>query len=83
MKTIGNKASVMSALESALAALPDKQIRRDEFTAEQFIAAKQKEGDQRTHNGLRAALLTLEKRGVLKCRKVCVDGKHRNAYSKA
>jgi hypothetical protein len=83
MKTIGNKASVMSALESALAAIPDKQIREDEFTTEQFIAAKQKEGDQRTYNGLRAALLALEKSGVLKCRKVCIDGKHCNAYSKA
>jgi hypothetical protein len=83
MKTIGNKSSVMSALESALAAMPDKQIRPDEFTTEQFIAAKQKGGDTRTRNGLRAALLALEKSGVFKCRKVCVDGKHRNAYSKA
>ena len=83
MKTIGNKASVMSALESALASLPDKQIREDEFTADQYIADRKKKGDNRSHDGIRCYLYRMEKNGLVKSRKVCIDGKECNAYSKA
>jgi hypothetical protein len=83
MKTIGNKASVMSALESALAAIPDKQIREDEFTRDEWIAKMRERGDKRSFDGLRGALLALVKQGVFKSRKVCVSGKECNAYSKA
>jgi uncharacterized protein HemY len=82
MKTIGNKASVMSALESALAAIPDKQIREDEFTRDQWIAKMRENGDKRSFDGLRNALLALVKQGIFKSRKVCIDGKECNAYSK-
>jgi hypothetical protein len=83
MKTIGNKASVMSALESALAATPDKKIRPDEFTSNQYIAMMRENGDTRSYDGLRNALKVLAENGVFKLRKVCVDGKECNAYSKA
>jgi hypothetical protein len=73
----------LSALESALAAIPDKQIRPDEFTRNQYIAMMREKGDKRSFDGLRCALLTLVKQGVLKKRKVCIDGKECNAYSEA
>jgi hypothetical protein len=73
----------LSALESALAAIPDKHIRPDEFTRNQYITMMREKGDKRSFDGFRGALLALVKRGVLKQRKVCIDGKECNAYSKA
>jgi len=75
--------ATLSALESALASLPDKQIRDDEFTRDQYIVMMREKGDKRSFDGFRGALLALVKQGVLKQRKVCIDGKECNAYSKA
>ena len=75
--------AALSAIESALLSLPTKRIRDDEFTADQYIRGMQLKGDTRTFHGLRATLLTMEKQGKLKSRKVCMNGKECNAYSKA
>lgn len=75
--------NTLSALESALSAMSDKQLRPDEFTRDQYIELMRQRGDARSFDALRNTLLMLTKSGVLKSRKVCVDGRECNAYSKA
>ena len=71
----------LSALDSILAEIPDKTIRPDEFTLDQYVERRVAMGDDRTHSGHRALLDRMCKAGKLKQRKILVNGKQCNAYS--
>lgn len=71
----------LSALDSILAEMPDRTIRPDEFTVEQYIEHRIAIGDNRSYHGHRCLLLRLCKDGKLKHRKIVVNGKECNAYS--
>lgn len=73
--------NTLSALEAALMASQPKDIRADEFTADQYIMAQIAKGDKRSYEALRNALRHMQKAGKFKSRKVVVNGKECNAYS--
>lgn len=71
----------LSALDSILAEIPDKTIRPDEFTLDQYIERRIEMGDDRTYHAHRCMIDRLCKANKLKKRKILVNGKECNAYS--
>lgn len=79
MKTIGNKAALLAALEG----INDTSLKPDEFTLNDFVNQAKSAGKIMKKSGSASHLQKLCKDGILKARKVKLDGKICNAYSKA
>lgn len=75
--------NTLKAIESALIAEPIKVIRDGEFTADEYAAHMLALGEKRTLGGFRSKLARLRSLGLLKSRKVVINGKECAAYSKA
>ena len=75
--------NTLKAIESALIAEPIKVIRDGEFTVEEYAAHMLAIGEKRTPDGYRSKLARLRSLGLLKSRKVVINGKECTAYSKA
>lgn len=73
--------NTLSALDAVLAEMPDKMIRPDEFTLEQYREHRIFIGDNRSYHGHRYLLSRMCKDGKLKHRKIVMNGKECNAYS--
>jgi hypothetical protein len=78
MKKIGNKSALLTALES----LNDNVQREDEFTLKEFIQEASKDGRKLPENTAASHLRRLIELGELKSRKICLNGKISNVYSK-
>ena len=73
--------NTLNAIEAALASVPTKSIRADEFTIETYVAHVEAAGDHRTLDGHRSRMRRLVEEGKFKTRKVTVNGRECNAYS--
>lgn len=79
MKTIGNKAALLAALEG----LNDTILKPEEFTLNDFLHQAKSAGKAMKKTGAISHLQNLCKEGILKYRKVKLDGRICYAYSKA
>jgi hypothetical protein len=78
MKKIGSKSALIAAVES----LADNKLRDGEFTCRQFRESAKQAGKQISQKTAYDHLQKLISEGKLQVRKVCLDGKITNAFSK-
>jgi len=73
--------NTLTALEKALEMSRVPTLQADEFTTDQYMEGRLKDDPHITYDACRHALSRLVRNGVLKKRRIIVNGSHCNAYS--